>query len=285
MKSEWLAPAKINHFIHILGRRCDGYHDIQTIFQFVALADKLELSPRKDGKIIGSYKTPGIKFKDDLVYKSASLLQATSGTNLGVNVVLKKQIPVGGGLGGGSSNAATMLVALNELWKLGYTPKQLMSLGASLGSDVPIFVFGQSAWAEGRGEMLEPIELNEKVILLLFPNVSVSTKSIFSNPLLPRDSSPIEKADWETVKVKNDFLGITTKMYPEVERALFWLSSQTKQVFMSGTGSTLFALFDSDIEAKRVKNMVPHEWNSLITKCLNRSPLFKSLEAYQNITS
>ena len=175
------------------------------------MADKLELSPRKDGKIIGSYKTPGIKFKDDLVDKSASLLQATSGTNLGVNVVLKKQIPVGGGLGGGSSNAATMLVALNELWKLGYTPKQLMSLGASLGSDVPIFVFGQSAWAEGRGEMLEPIELNEKVILLLFPNVSVSTKSL-SNPLLPRDCLLSKKQIGKLLRSKTTF-GITTKMY------------------------------------------------------------------------
>ncbi len=285
MKSVWSAPAKINHFIHILGKRNDGYHNIQTIFQFVSLADKLELAIRKDGQIVGSYDIQGLNFKDDLIYKAALLLKRKSGTELGVNVVLDKRIPMGGGLGGGSSNAATMLVALNVLWKLNYSTSKLMALGADLGSDVPIFIFGQSAWAEGRGEILEPITLSEKVVLLLFPNVRVSTKDVFADRYLPRNTPPLEKAKLKTANLKNDFQDVTNKIYPEVEKALSWLSEHSEKAQMSGTGSTIFAMFDSHSEAEKIKKIVPNNWGATVARCLNKSPLLNSLKAYQSMAS
>lgn len=285
MRSVWSAPAKINHFIHVLGKRKDGYHNIQTIFQFVSLADRLELTIRKDGTIAGFYDLQDLKFKDDLIYKAALLLQKKSGTELGVNVVLDKRIPIGGGLGGGSSNAATMLVALNELWKLNYSTSKLMSLGANLGSDVPIFIFGQAAWAEGRGEILEPIALTEKVVLLLFPNVQVSTKRVFLDQSLPRNTTPLKKTEIQNPNLRNDFQDVTNKIYPEVEKAYIWLSEHSEKAQMSGTGSTLFATFNSKSEAEKVKKKVPSNWGSTITQCLNRSPLLNSLKAYQSMPS
>ncbi len=285
MKSVWSAPAKINHFIHVLGKRNDGYHNIQTIFQFISLADKLEIATRKDGQIVGSYDLQGLNFKDDLIYKAALLLKEKSGTEMGVNIVLDKRIPMGGGLGGGSSNAATMLVALNVLWKLNYSTSELMGLAAHLGSDVPIFIFGQSAWAEGRGEILEPITLSEKVVLLLFPNVKVSTKKVFAAQSLPRNTPPLVKGELKTANLQNDFLDVTNKLYPEVERALIWLSEHCEKAQMSGTGSTLFAMFDSVEEAEKIKEIVPSIWGATITQCLNRSPLLNNLKTYQSMAS
>ena len=285
MKSVWSAPAKINHFIHVMGKRNDGYHDIQTIFQFISLADRLELALRKDGRVVGSYELEGLNFEDDLIYKAALLLKRKSGTELGVSIVLDKRIPMGGGLGGGSSNAATMLVALNVLWKLNYSQTELMALGADLGSDVPIFIFGHSAWAEGRGEILEPVTLSEKVVLLLFPNVKVSTKRIFAAKTLPRNTPPLTKTELESANLKNDFQDVTNNMYPEVEKALIWLSKHCEKVQMSGTGSTLFAMFDSQIEAEKIKKIVPNNWGAAVTQSLNKSPLLNSLKAYQRKAS
>ena len=257
----------------------------EPIFQFLSLTDSLELAPRQDGKIVGCYNIQGLKFKDDLIYKAALMLQKNSGTKLGVDIGLEKKIPVGGGLGGGSSNAATMLVALNEVWGLNYSLEKLMSIGATLGADVPVFIFGRAAWAEGRGEMLEPINLDEKVILLLFPGVSVSTKKIFSDPFLQRNTIPINKEDFGILKVRNDFQETTNKIYPEVKKALGWLTIQSEKAFMSGTGSTIFAVFDSYNEAKKVEKKVPQYWESTVTQCLNQSPLLNSLKAYQNMVS
>lgn len=285
MKSVWSAPAKINHFIHVLGKRNDGYHDIQTIFQFISLADRLELALRKDGRVVGSYELEGLNFEDDLIYKAALLLKRKSGTELGVSIVLDKRIPMGGGLGGGSSNAATMLVALNVLWKLNYSQTELMALGADLGSDVPIFIFGHSAWAEGRGEILEPVNLSEKVVLLLFPNVRVSTKRVFTAKTLPRNTPPLAKTELKSANLKNDFQDVTNNMYPEVERALIWLSKHCEKAQMSGTGSTLFAMFDSQIEAEKIKKIVPNNWGATVTQSLNKSPLLNSLKAYQRKAS
>lgn len=286
MKSVWLAPAKINHFIHILGKRDDGYHNIQTIFQFVSLADKLELAIRNDGQIVGCYDLKGLEFRDDLIYKAALLLKKISGTELGISVGLDKRIPMGGGLGGGSSNAATMLVALNVLWELNYSTSKLMSLGAELGSDVPIFIFGQAAWAEGRGEILEPIAtLSEKVVLLLFPNVQVSTKLVFADQSLPRNATPVKKTELKAASLRNDFQDVTNKIYPEVEKAFVWLSKRCEKVQMSGTGSTLFVMFDSQSEAEKIRKTVPDNWGAIVTQCLNNSPLLNSLKTYQNMAS
>lgn len=286
MKSVWSAPAKINHFIHILGKRDDGYHNIQTIFQFVSLADKLELSIRDDGQIVGCYTLRGLEFRNDLIYKAAFLLKEISGTELGINIGLDKRIPMGGGLGGGSSNAATMLVALNALWKLDYSTSKLMSLGAELGSDVPVFVFGQAAWAEGRGEILEPVTtLSEKVVLLLFPNVQVSTKLVFEDRALPRSTAPIKKTELETSNLRNDFQNVTNKIYPEVEKAFVWLSERCEKVQMSGTGSSLFAIFDSQSEAEKIRKTVPDNWGAVVSQCLNNSPLLNSLKTYQSKAS
>ncbi len=286
MKSVWSAPAKINHFIHVLDKRDDGYHNIQTIFQFVSLADKLELAIRDDGQIVGCYDLQGLEFKDDLIYKAALLLKKISGTELGINIDLDKKIPMGGGLGGGSSNAATMLVALNVLWKLDYPISKLMSLGAELGSDVPIFIFGQAAWAEGRGEILEPITtLSEKVVLLLFPNVKVSTEVVFADRSLPRSSAPVKKTELEAVNLRNDFQDVTNKIYPEVENAFIWLSERCDKVQMSGTGSTLFVMFDSQREAEEIRESVPNNWGAVVTNSLNNSPLLNSLKTYHSMAS
>ena len=258
------APAKLNLFLHVVGRRADGYHLLQTAFRFIDLCDTLHFEPRQDGRIERASDLPGVPPEQDLTVRAARALQQATGTRQGVNITLEKQIPQGGGLGGGSSDAASTLIALNRLWGTGLSRRDLMSLALPLGADVPIFVFGQSAFAEGVGEILSPLDLPSATYLVAQPDTSVPTANIFSDPDLTRDSSSVTIADFLASQSfgagsveqaapgffgRNDLEPVVYRRYPEVSQAAQWLSGRGIHVRMSGSGACLFAQFSTARQA------------------------------------
>ena len=272
----WPAPAKLNLFLHITGRRPDGYHTLQTAFQFIDLFDQLRLTTRADGRIQCRHRHPDIPRQRDLTIKAAHLLQQHTGTRQGADIELIKRLPTGAGIGGGSSDAATVLTILNRLWKTGLTDRQLAELGVQLGADVPVFIYGQACWAEGIGEILTPIDLPEPVYLLICPPVSVSTAQIFSSEQLTRNTPPVTIADFLAGQVRNDCEAVVRRQVPAVDEAMQWLA-RYGQARLTGTGACIFAEFASAQAAGDVAARCPRGWQSHICRGHNRSPLHRML--------
>lgn len=268
----WPAPAKLNLFLHVLGRRADGYHLLQTAFQFVELVDYLEFIPRADGLIRRISGNEALAQDADLTVRAARLLRARSGAAQGVDIALRKHIPVGGGLGGGSSDAATTLVALNALWGTGLGTEQLMHLGLELGADVPVFVFGRAAWAEGVGELLEAIDPPEPWYLIVQPACTVSTAEVFADPQLTRDTPAMTMHDFLAGRTRNDCEPVVRRLYPEVAKALDWLR-QFAPSRLTGTGACIYATFSQKHEAEAVSEKLPSPWVGFIVRGRNSSPL------------
>ncbi len=268
----WPAPAKLNLMLRITGRRSDGYHLLQTVFQFLDTGDDLRFQPRKDGVIMRAGELPGVPREQDLVVRAARLLQRESDVGLGVDIVLRKRLPMGAGLGGGSSDAATTLVALNQLWDAGFSIDRLAEMGLSLGADVPVFVRGEAAWGEGVGERLEPLDLPKPWYLVLIPPCHVSTAEIFSDPDLTRDAPRIRIRDFLAGSRGNDCLPVVRRRYPEVGEALDWLG-RFAEPRLTGTGAAVFASFDVEDAARRVCRQVPGKYRTILARGLNRSPL------------
>ena len=270
--SPWPAPAKLNLFLHVTGRRADGYHDLQTIFQLIDLSDDIHIEVRSDGKIERLAGPEEVPPEADLVVRAARALQAATGSRRGAGLRVTKRIPLGGGLGGGSSDAATVLVALNRLWECGLAEDDLAAIGVKLGADVPVFVRGRSAWAEGRGERLTPVELPERCFVVVHPRVHVPTAAVFQAPELTRNSPPITMSGFLQSGGRNDFEPVVRVRYPEVARALDWLG-QFAPARLTGTGSCIFAPCASRNEAQDIVARVPAQWRGLVARGLNVSPL------------
>jgi len=273
----WPAPAKLNLILHITGRREDGYHLLQTVFQFIDFSDSLDFRIRDDAVISRQSDWQGVAEADDLIVLTAKALQQASACNAGVDISLQKKLPVGGGLGGGSSDAATTLVALNHLWGLELSVDQLADIGLRLGADVPVFVRGNAAWAEGIGEQLTAIEPEEPWYLILRPNCSVSTKEVFNSPDLTRNTPAIRIRDFLKDGGHNDCESVVRNLYPQVAEALDWLG-QFAAARMTGTGACIFAGFDKQQQAESVYEKLPQGWEGFVAKGLNKSPLQIRLE-------
>ncbi|HHL45704.1 MAG TPA: 4-(cytidine 5'-diphospho)-2-C-methyl-D-erythritol kinase [Gammaproteobacteria bacterium] len=274
--NSWPAPAKLNLFLHVTGRRADGYHLLQTVFQFVDYGDELNFRINSGGLIRRLSSLPGVREEQDLVVRAARLLQQHCGVEQGVEIQLDKHLPMGGGLGGGSSDAATTLVALNHLWGTGLNTEELSALGLSLGADVPIFIHGHAAWAEGIGEQFSPVKLPEPWYLVIVPPVAVATADIFSAADLIRDAHPITIRAFLEGKGGNTLEQVVVERYPEVAEALAWLNSHGK-ARMTGSGGCVFAPFQDQLEAKRVLGQLPSEWRGFVARGRNRSPLLERL--------
>ncbi|TCK19216.1 4-diphosphocytidyl-2-C-methyl-D-erythritol kinase [Thiogranum longum] len=273
----WPAPAKINRFLHVTGQRADGYHELQTVFQFLDYGDRLWFERLPGGLLELTGGLPGVATEDDLVFRAARALQRLSGYPGGVRITLDKRLPVGGGLGGGSSDAATTLVALNHLWQLGLDVHDLADLGLQLGADVPVFVHGQAAWAEGVGERLTPLDqLDSPWFLVLDPALSISTAEIFSDPQLTRNTRPLKIPAFLSGAGANDLQAVVVRHYPEVANALNWLSKY-QPARMTGSGACVFAAFPEEAEARAVLEQLPAPWTGFVARGCNRSPLMERL--------
>ena len=276
MITNWPAPAKLNLCLHVLGCREDGYHELQTLYQFLSVADVISLQVRADGRIRRVHGCESTVPEQDLALRAAELLRKSVPGRLGVDIGVHKRLPVGGGLGGGSSDAATVLVALNHLWQCGLSIERLSELGLCLGADVPVFVAGRAAWGEGVGERLTPVRLPEPWFLVIRPPCAVSTAEVFSAPELTRNSSPITIADFLSGRGRNDCEPVVRARYPAVARALDWLG-QHGRAQLTGTGSCVFAAFGSEAEAKAVCRCLPSDVQGFIARGCNRSPLHETL--------
>jgi 4-diphosphocytidyl-2-C-methyl-D-erythritol kinase len=276
----WPAPAKLNLFLHILGRRPDGYHELQTCFQFVDLCDEVSLDVRADGRIRRVAAIADVAEEADLCVRAARALQSTAGCALGADISVLKRIPMGGGLGGGSSDAATCLVALNRLWQLRWPIDDLAALGLKLGADVPVFVRGRAAWAEGIGERLTPLyppfAPSETNYLILKPNISVSTAEVFQDIELTRNSAPITIHGFLASGGRNDCLGVVRRRYPEVARALDWLSG-FGPARLTGTGACVFLACETPARGREILRELPPGWDGFLVRGLNDSPLLERL--------
>lgn len=276
----WPAPAKLNLFLHITGQRKDGYHLLQTVFQLLDFGDQLQFDVRDDGKIIRQTDIAGIDAENDLTVRAAKLLQQKTASRKGVDIRIDKCLPMGGGLGGGSSDAATTLVALNQLWGTGLATADLCELGLQLGADVPVFIHGNSAWAEGVGEQLEPIELPKKWFVVLCPSINVSTAHVFGNSQLRRDCPPITIRDFlqQPENCTNVCEPLVSRQYPEVAKALELLGKYGPAT-MTGTGACCFAAFDSEQTACLVWSEIQEHWQQsgkgFVASGVNRSPLYE----------
>lgn len=268
----WPAPAKLNLFLHVLGRRSDGYHHLQSVFQFLDYGDELSFNVRSDGVITRLEGAADVPAEQDLVVRAAQALQAASGTTLGADIRVLKRTPMGAGLGGGSSDAATTLVALNQLWGLGLSLAALAALGLQLGADVPVFIHGVASWAEGIGEVLTPVDLPEPWYAVIAPDVQVSTAAIFSAAELKRDHAPISFDDFLHGAGSNDCAPVTCARYPEVAAALGWLA-RAAPARMSGTGGAVFAAFADERAASAAIEGIPKNWRGFVARGLNLSPL------------
>ncbi len=266
------APAKINLFLHIVGRRPDGYHLLQTAFRMLDWGDEITLRRRDDGLILRTTEVPGVPVEADLVVRAARALQAASGSALGAEIGVDKRIPMGGGLGGGSSDAASVLVALNRLWACGLSRERLQEIGLTLGADVPFFIFGQTAFAEGVGEALQPLSVPPAWYLMVAPNVSVPTAEVFSAEELTRDSEILIMRAFAMHTTRNDMQATVCKKFPEVAEALVWLS-QYGAARMSGSGACIFAPFGSKEKAEQVAAAAPQGLKVWVAEGLDRHPL------------
>ncbi|MET5005897.1 4-(cytidine 5'-diphospho)-2-C-methyl-D-erythritol kinase [Burkholderia pseudomallei] len=278
-----LAPAKLNLFLHITGRRPDGYHALQSVFQLLDWGDRLHFTLRDDGKVSRVTDVPGVPEESDLVVRAASLLKAHAGATLGVDIEIDKRLPMGAGLGGGSSDAATTLLALNRLWRLDLPRTTLQSLAVKLGADVPFFVFGKNAFAEGIGEALQAVELPARWFLVVTPRVHVPTAAIFSEKSLTRDSKPITITDflsqrgidagWPDSFGRNDMQPVVTSKYAEVAKVVEWFYNLTP-ARMTGSGASVFAAFKSKADAEAAQAKLPAGWNSAVAESMSEHPLF-----------
>jgi len=271
-RSAWPAPAKLNLFLHVTGRRADGYHTLQTLFCLLDFGDTLYFSPnsnKNDGAITLATPLPGVLPEDDLTVRAARLLQTETGARCGVTIQVKKRIPTGGGLGGGSSDAATTLIALNHLWNLGLPRNRLQELGLRLGADVPVFVLGRHAFAEGVGEALTPVVLPSAWVLLLKRPVSIPTTAIFAAPDLCRSTPPIHFSDWRPGFGHNDLEPVACRLYPEVSECLAWLRGNAKNASlcrMSGSGACVFAEFGEAKTPKMLLEKLPKAWKGWVAR-------------------
>jgi len=272
----WPAPAKLNLFLHITGQRPDGYHDLQTLFQILDWGDELCFTVNDEGTISRSCNIGGIDEAEDICIRAARLLQSRYGAHKGVHIDLTKRIPMGAGLGGGSSDAATVLLALNRLWSLGKSPEKLAELGLQLGADVPVFVHGHSALAEGRGEKLQAVMLGQRFYLLVFPEVSISTADVFRHPSLKRDSKPINLSLASLEPGRNDCELAALEMYPELKGIMQDLRTWG-QPYMSGTGSTIFLSFDKKKAAISAASKLKCRYNVRAVGGSDRSRLLDCL--------
>ncbi len=273
----WPAPAKLNLMLRILGRRSDGYHRLQTVFQFIDRCDLVHLALRSDGRIERRANIPGVSADADLTVRAARLLQGHTGSGLGADIEVEKRLPLGGGLGGGSSDAAATLVGLNHLWGTGLDLSALAGLGLRLGADVPVFVRGLAAWGEGIGEELVPMQLSEPWYLVLTPPVAVSTAGVFADPGLTRNSAPMTIHDFARGVAANDCLAVVRRRYPEVGRALGWLAAWG-EAHLTGTGSCVFAAFADRDAALAARDAAPADLGGFVARGLNRSPLLDRLD-------
>ncbi len=268
----WAAPAKLNLLLHVLGRREDGYHLLQTVFQLIDLSDTLTFAPRDDGAIRLAAPLPGVPEEDDLTVRAARLLRAATGCAAGTTIAVEKRIPLGGGLGGGSSDAATALLALNELWGTGLARTDLARLGLALGADVPFFLHGRNALGEGIGEVLTTLVLPPSWYVVIAPQVAVPTREIFNSAALTRKSKPLRITAFFAGLGRNDLEPVVRARYPEVARAIDWLARHGT-ARMSGSGSSVFAAFEHEDEARTVAAKVPGEWRAWAVRGLDRHPL------------
>ncbi|MDP9009658.1 MAG: 4-(cytidine 5'-diphospho)-2-C-methyl-D-erythritol kinase [Pseudomonadota bacterium] len=280
-RSVWPAPAKLNLFLHIVGRRPDGYHELQTCFQFVDLCDEITIDVRTDGEIRRALDIPGLPQDADLCIRAARALKEAAGSRLGADISLLKRIPIGGGMGGGSSDAATCLVALNHLWGIHWPTAKLAALSLKLGADVPVFVQGRVAWAEGVGERLTPLypprAPAEPIYLILKPNVFVSTAEVFQDPELTRNSAPITIHGFLESGGRNDCLGVVRRRYPEVAQALDWLSL-FGSARLTGTGACVFLACETMDLGQEIMRKMPPEFEGFLARGLNDSPLLEGLQ-------
>lgn len=272
------APAKLNLFLHINGRRPDGYHELQTLFQFLDHGDDLHFALRDDGGIRLNTEIDGVPHDSNLIIKAARRLQELSGCKLGADIWLDKRLPMGGGIGGGSSDAATTLLGLNHLWKLDWSEDRLAELGLTLGADVPVFVRGHAAFAEGVGEKLTPVELEEPWFLVVVPQVFVSTAEVFSDPELTRDTPPIKVRSLLGVDGRNDCQPVVEKRYPDVRNALILLGKFTK-ARLTGTGACVFGSFPNQGDADKVRRQLPATLPSFVAQGRNVSMLHRKLQS------
>lgn len=270
------APAKLNLMLLITGRRGDGYHNLQTVFQLLDYGDELRFNETDDGLIQLTPELAGVPTEQNLVYRAAKLLQSTTGATKGAQIHLTKRLPQGGGIGGGSSDAATTLVGLNQLWQTGLNEQQLAELGQQLGADVPVFVRGKSAWAEGIGEELTPLQLPTKWFLVLAPNCHVNTAEIFSHRGLTRDSIAIKVRAFLEEGGRNDCQPLVESLYPQVKDAVDWLS-RFGPAQLTGTGACVFAPFPDQATAQSVFAMRPSGLKGFVAQGVNESPLHQRL--------
>ncbi len=273
---ELLSPAKLNLFLHITGRRADGYHTLQTLFQLLDFGDRVSVTASAGDGL--EFSCPGLDLPDadNLALRAALLLRDATGSRRGAAIHIDKRLPDGGGLGGGSSNAATVLLALNRLWELGLAPTELADIGLQLGADVPVFVHGHSAWAEGIGELLTPVEIPLQHYLVVAPDCRVSTAEVFSRRELTRNTSPITIAAFFAEGGQNDCENVVRKLYPEVDNTLIWLG-KFGPARLTGTGACVFLTFASREQAEEIQRQLPATWNSFIAGGLNRSPVLDAL--------
>lgn len=277
------APAKINRFLHIIGQRNDGYHLLQTVFQLISLADEITLTSSTNPEITRIDGPANIPPEADLVVRAARLLQKTTKTSLGCTIKLQKNIPMGAGLGGGSSDAASVLWGLNELWDTQLTRADLMTLGLELGADVPFFLFGQNAFAEGIGEILHPVNLPQTQLLLIYPGVNIPTIDIFKSPNLTRNHPAVTMSDFiGSAHIdqfgSNDCESVVTQKYQEVAEAITWLKQRVPQSNprMSGSGSSVFATVEANL-AKELLNQLPQRWKGFVVRGLNSHPSYNPI--------
>ncbi|EMO7789047.1 4-(cytidine 5'-diphospho)-2-C-methyl-D-erythritol kinase [Citrobacter sp. Cf116] len=282
MMTHWPSPAKLNLFLYITGQRTDGYHSLQTLFQFLDYGDTIDIALRGDGEIRLLTPVEGVAHEDNLIVRAARLLMkvASESNRLpkgsGADISIDKRLPMGGGLGGGSSNAATVLVALNHLWQCGLSIDELAALGLTLGADVPVFVRGHAAFAEGVGEILTPVEPEEKWYLVAHPGVSIPTPVIFSDPDLPRNTPKRSIKTLLKCEFGNDCEVIARKRFREVDAALSWLLEYAPSR-LTGTGACVFAEFDTESRARQVLEQAPEWLKGFVAKGVNLSPLHRAL--------
>ena len=271
--SEWPAPAKLNLFLHVVGRRPDGYHLLQTVFRFIECADYLRFAPRADGEIDLATPTPGVAEEADLTVRAARMLQAHTGCRQGASITLRKHLPMGGGLGGGSSDAATVLLALNHLWQTGLPRSELERIGLTLGADVPVFVHGRNCFAEGVGERFIDLELPAATYLILHPAAHVPTAAIFGAATLCRDTPPLDPSQWRPGIGHNDLEPVACAAFPPVAAALDWLRGFAPEAMMTGSGACVFAAFADPAAAQAVFDQRPSGWRGWVARGLAQHPL------------
>jgi 4-diphosphocytidyl-2-C-methyl-D-erythritol kinase len=267
------APAKLNLFLHVVGRRKDGYHLLQTAMRFIDYGDELSFSVRADGAIRRTTPMEGVPAEQDLSVRAAQALQRESGCREGADIGIVKRLPMGGGLGGGSSDAATTLMALNRLWRTGLTRERLQQLALTLGADVPVFVFGKNAFADGIGERLQALQLPAAWYLILVPELAVSTAEIFSAAELTRNTNAITIAAFSVGQGRNDLEPVVCRRYPQVARHLEWLR-RFGDARMTGSGACVFCAFDSEEHARRVLSELPADMRGFVARGLDRHPLW-----------